>query len=51
MEDGGWENVQSVMRYAHIIPGESAKAVDQLPSVHTASTESEPITKLKRSKA
>ena len=51
MEDGGWENVRSVMRYAHIIPGESAKAVDQLPSVHTASTESEPITKLKRSKA
>jgi integrase len=51
MEDGGWENVQSVMRYAHVIPGETAKAVDQMPSVHGASTEFAPIAKRKQSKA
>lgn len=33
MADGGWESVQSVMRYAHLDVGKTARAVDQLPSV------------------
>lgn len=33
MEDGGWESVQSVIRYLHTSPGESATAIDKLPSV------------------
>jgi integrase len=33
MEDGGWENIQSVIRYAHVVPGETADAVDRLPAV------------------
>jgi integrase len=39
MEDGGWDSVQSVIRYLHVSPGESADAVDQLPSVHSPCTE------------
>ncbi len=33
MEDGGWKDVHSVMPYAHLIPGETAAAVDKLPAV------------------
>lgn len=33
MEAGGWESVQSVARYAHVAPGEAARAADKLPSV------------------
>jgi len=33
MEDGGWKSVNSVLRYAHVVPGETAVAVDKLPSV------------------
>lgn len=36
MEAGGWDNVQSVERYAHVAPGEAAKAADKLPDVHSA---------------
>ena len=31
--DGGWDSIASVARYAHVVPGETAKAVDLLPSV------------------
>jgi len=34
-EAGGWENLASVERYAHVVPNESAKAVDRLPPVHS----------------
>lgn len=33
MEAGGWDSVQSVARYAHVSPGEAARASDRLPSV------------------
>ena len=33
MEAGGWDNVQSVARYAHVSPGEAARAADRLPVV------------------
>jgi hypothetical protein len=33
MEDGGWKSINSVIRYTHVVPGETAKAVDKLPSV------------------
>jgi hypothetical protein len=32
MEDGGWANLQSVIRYAHLVPGETADAISKLPS-------------------
>lgn len=32
-EAGGWKNIQSVVRYAHVTPGEAARAADRLPSV------------------
>jgi len=31
--DGGWDSIASVARYAHVVPGETAVAVDKLPSV------------------
>lgn len=34
MQDGGWKSINSVMRYAHVVAGETAEAVDKLPSVH-----------------
>jgi integrase len=33
--DGGWDSIASVARYAHVVPGETAIAVDLLPSVQT----------------
>lgn len=33
MQDGGWESIASVVRYAHTLEGETAQAVDRLPSV------------------
>ena len=33
--DGGWDSIASVARYAHVVPGETAKAVDLLPDVQT----------------
>jgi hypothetical protein len=33
MEDGGWKSINSVVRYAHVVPGETAEAVERLPSV------------------
>jgi len=39
MEDGGWKSVNSVIRYAHVVPGETATAVDLLPSVQNACIE------------
>lgn len=33
MEDGGWDSVQSVVRYAHVVPGETVTAVNMLPAV------------------
>jgi integrase len=33
MHDGGWESIQSVARYAHVVPGETEIAVALLPSV------------------
>jgi integrase len=38
MEDGGWKSIQSVMRYMHLVPGESARAIDQLPLVQNVRT-------------
>jgi len=35
-EAGGWETLSSVERYAHVVPNESAKAVDRLPPVQSA---------------
>jgi integrase len=32
-EAGGWESIKSVERYAHVVPGEAAAAVDRLPGV------------------
>lgn len=34
MEDGGWDSVQSVIRYLKVVPGETAAAVDLLPTVN-----------------
>lgn len=39
MEDGGWESVQSVQRYAHTVAGETAAAVAQLPVITAAEAE------------
>jgi integrase len=39
MADGGWDSVQSVMRYAHLDVGETARAVDSLPTVQFPSSE------------
>jgi hypothetical protein len=39
MADGGWDSVQSVMRYAHLEVGETARAVDSLPTVQFPSSE------------
>lgn len=33
MEDGGWDSISSVVRYAHTIAGETQRAVDLLPNV------------------
>lgn len=33
MEDGGWKSINSVVRYAHVVPGETAIAVERLPVV------------------
>lgn len=35
MEDGGWKSINSVVRYAHVVAGETAAAVDLLPSVQS----------------
>lgn len=42
MDDGGWKSVNSVVRYTHVVAGESVAAVDRLPSVQDACT---PLTK------
>lgn len=34
--DGGWDSIQSVARYAHVVAGETAEAVAKLPSVQSA---------------
>lgn len=36
MEDGGWDSIASVARYAHTVPGETVTAVNSLPSVQIA---------------
>lgn len=33
MKDVGWKSINSTVRYAHVVPGESADAVDMLPGV------------------
>lgn len=33
MEDVGWKSINSAVRYAHVVPGETAAAVDRLPEV------------------
>lgn len=38
MQDGGWKSINAVVRYSHVVPGETAKAVDLLPSVQEACT-------------
>lgn len=44
MEAGGWDSVQSVARYAHVAPGEAARAADRLPAVQKpCTTNVEPI--------
>ncbi len=37
MQDGGWKSINAVVRYSHVVPGETAKAVDLLPSVQNES--------------
>jgi integrase len=39
MEAGGWESVQSVMRYLHVTPGQAAKQADKLPAVQNPCSE------------
>lgn len=34
MEDGGWDSIQSVTRYLHVAPGESANAIEALPLIN-----------------
>jgi integrase len=36
--DGGWDSIASVARYAHVVPGETATAVNLLPDVQSAGT-------------
>jgi integrase len=36
--DGGWDSIQSVMRYEHLVPGESVEAVNRLPKVQSVCT-------------
>lgn len=36
--DGGWDSIASVARYAHVVPGETAIAVDMLPNVQNPCT-------------
>ncbi len=37
--DGGWDSIQSVMRYEHLVPGESVEAVNRLPVVQNVCTQ------------
>jgi integrase len=39
MEDGGWDSINSCVRYLHVSPGESASAVDRLPIVQNPCSE------------
>ena len=39
--DGGWDSIQSVMRYEHLVPGESVESVNRLPLVQNPCTEIE----------
>ncbi len=41
-EAGGWDSITSVARYAHVSPGEAAKAADRLPMVQIGCKEPEP---------
>lgn len=50
MEDGGWDSVQSVMRYMHLVPGESVEAVDKLPQVQNLSSSDDDLTKSLKSR-
>lgn len=47
-KDGGWDSIQSVMRYEHFLPGETAVAVDKMPAVQITSTKSEGRAKRRR---
>lgn len=50
---GGWKNIQSVVRYAHVTPTEAGKAADKLPPVQNPCTEnvehSKPLAKRAKS--
>ena len=50
MADGGWDSVQSVMRYAHLEIGETAQAVDRLPNVQNACSRNRKARKPQRQK-
>ncbi len=50
MADGGWDSVQSVMRYAHLDVGETAQAVERLPAVQNACSPSGKVAKSKPQK-
>lgn len=39
--DGGWDSIQSVMRYEHLVPGESIEAVNKMPHVQNPCSEME----------
>ncbi len=43
MEDGGWKSINAVIRYSHVVPGETAKAVDLLPTVIVNDANVKPI--------
>lgn len=51
MDDGGWESIQSVVRYLHVSPGESASAVDRLPNVQNPCTDKVVCAKMRKRKA
>jgi integrase len=44
-QDGGWDSIQSVMRYEHLVPGESVEAIKRLPHVQSQCTEIAPTAK------
>lgn len=50
MEDGGWDSIQSVTRYLHVAPGESANAIEALPLVEIPGTTNDETSKYQRRK-
>jgi len=45
MEDDGWKSINSVVRYAHVVPGETAAAVEKLPAAQNPCRQKKPARK------